>query len=157
MNGRKLIARDLASMGKIQGTLRISRLIDHRKCKSVITRQAQLAPRSVPLNCLGIISLNFGRARSWRRLLNLPALFALADFHVFSVVYAALSCSEVGSNCMSECTKSAPVAGSYFRSRTHILFGNRCWFERCPLLVRIPHCHGSIPPPASKDHAHTRI
>jgi hypothetical protein len=29
------IARDLASMGKIQGTLRISRLIDLRKCKSV--------------------------------------------------------------------------------------------------------------------------
>ena len=34
LNGRKLIARDLASMGKIRGTLRISRLIDLRKCKS---------------------------------------------------------------------------------------------------------------------------
>ena len=27
------------------------------------------------------------------RLLNLPALFALADFHLFSVTYAALSCA----------------------------------------------------------------
>jgi hypothetical protein len=45
LNGGKLSARYLASMGKIQGTLRISRLIDHRKCKSVITRQAQLALR----------------------------------------------------------------------------------------------------------------
>jgi hypothetical protein len=35
LNGRKLIARDLASMGKIRGTLGISRLIDLRKCKSV--------------------------------------------------------------------------------------------------------------------------
>ena len=26
-------------------------------------------------------------------LLNLPALFALADFHLFSVIYAALSCA----------------------------------------------------------------
>jgi len=33
LNGRKLIPRHLASMGKIQGTLRISRF------KSVITRQ----------------------------------------------------------------------------------------------------------------------
>ena len=38
LNGRKLIARDLASMGKIQGTLCISRFLDLRKCKSVITR-----------------------------------------------------------------------------------------------------------------------
>ena len=30
-------------------------------------------------------------------LLNLPALFALADFHVFSVIYAALSCTEITS------------------------------------------------------------
>ena len=30
-------------------------------------------------------------------LLNLPALFALADFHVFSVIYAALSCTEMAS------------------------------------------------------------
>ena len=36
------------------GTLRISSLIDHRKYKSVITRQAQLALRRVPLNCLRI-------------------------------------------------------------------------------------------------------
>jgi hypothetical protein len=28
-------------------------------------------------------------------LLNLPALFALADFHLFSVIYAALSCAEM--------------------------------------------------------------
>jgi nucleoside permease NupC len=27
------------------------------------------------------------------RLLNLPALFALADFHLFSVIYAALGCA----------------------------------------------------------------
>jgi hypothetical protein len=27
-------------------------------------------------------------------LLSLPALFALADFHMFSVIYAALSCIE---------------------------------------------------------------
>jgi hypothetical protein len=32
-------------MGKIQGTLRISRLIDLQKYKSVITRLAQLALR----------------------------------------------------------------------------------------------------------------
>jgi hypothetical protein len=32
-------------MGKIQGSLRISRLIDLRKCKSVITHLAQLALR----------------------------------------------------------------------------------------------------------------
>ncbi len=30
-------------------------------------------------------------------LLNLPALFALADFHVFSVIYVALSCAEIAS------------------------------------------------------------
>jgi hypothetical protein len=36
LNGRKLSARDLASMGKIRGTRRISRFIDLRKCKSVI-------------------------------------------------------------------------------------------------------------------------
>ena len=35
LNGRKLIGSDLASMGRIRGTLRISRLIDLRKCKSV--------------------------------------------------------------------------------------------------------------------------
>jgi hypothetical protein len=34
LNGRKLIARDLASMGKIQGTLCISGPINLRKCKS---------------------------------------------------------------------------------------------------------------------------
>ena len=31
------------------------------------------------------------------RLLNLPALFALADFYVFSVLYAPLSCTEITS------------------------------------------------------------
>jgi hypothetical protein len=30
-------------------------------------------------------------------LLNLPALFALADFQVFSVIYAALSCTKIAS------------------------------------------------------------
>jgi hypothetical protein len=34
LNGRKLITRDLASMGKIQGTLCISGPINLRKCKS---------------------------------------------------------------------------------------------------------------------------
>ncbi len=33
----------------------------------------------------------------WVGLLNLPALFALADFNVFSVIYAALSRAEVAS------------------------------------------------------------
>jgi len=28
---------------------------------------------------------------------NPPALFALADFHLFSVIYAALSCTEIAS------------------------------------------------------------
>src|SRR6476661_6453128 len=37
LNGGKLSVRHLASMGKIQGTLRISRLIDLQKHKSVIT------------------------------------------------------------------------------------------------------------------------
>src|ERR1700704_2915120 len=34
-----------------------------------------------------------GRAAKCGGLLNTPALFALADFHVFSVIYAALSCA----------------------------------------------------------------
>src|SRR5229473_2916040 len=34
-----------------------------------------------------------GRAAECGGLLNLPALFALADFHLFSVIYAALSCA----------------------------------------------------------------
>jgi hypothetical protein len=46
LNGGKLSARNLASMGKIQGTLRISRLINLRKCKLVIT-QLGPAPRNV--------------------------------------------------------------------------------------------------------------
>ena len=37
----------------------------------------------------------------WVGLLNLPALFTLADFHVFSVIYGALSCTH------HECTKTA--------------------------------------------------
>jgi hypothetical protein len=45
LNGGKLSARYLASMGKSQGTLRISPLINHRKYKTVITRQARLALR----------------------------------------------------------------------------------------------------------------
>jgi hypothetical protein len=35
-------------MGKMRGTLRISRLIDFQKYKSVFTRLAQLAPRRAP-------------------------------------------------------------------------------------------------------------
>ena len=72
LNGGKLSAPYLASMGEIQGTLRISRLIDHRKCNSVITRQAQLALRRGPLNCLRISWLNLGSARSWRGFANSP-------------------------------------------------------------------------------------
>src|SRR6266403_3721827 len=34
-----------------------------------------------------------GRAAECGGLLNLPALFVLANFHVFSVLYAALSCT----------------------------------------------------------------
>src|SRR6267143_7042545 len=34
-----------------------------------------------------------GRAAECGGLLNLPALFALADFHLFSVIYAAFSCA----------------------------------------------------------------
>jgi hypothetical protein len=45
LNGSKLNARHLASMGKIQGTLCISGLINLRKCKSVITPSAQLVLR----------------------------------------------------------------------------------------------------------------
>src|SRR5260370_2485333 len=36
-----------------------------------------------------------GRAAECGGLLNLPALFALADFHLFSVIYAALSCTQI--------------------------------------------------------------
>jgi uncharacterized protein YciI len=43
LSGGKLSARHLASMGKIQGTLRISGLINLRKYKSAVTRQAHLA------------------------------------------------------------------------------------------------------------------
>jgi hypothetical protein len=56
LNGGKLSARYLASMVKIQGTLRISRLFDHRKCRSVIKRQAQLALRL----CRSIVSALVG-------------------------------------------------------------------------------------------------
>jgi hypothetical protein len=38
LNGGKLGAHHLASIGKIQGTLCISGLINLRKCKSVVTR-----------------------------------------------------------------------------------------------------------------------
>jgi hypothetical protein len=47
LNGGKLSARHLASMGKIMGTLCISRLINLRKRKSVITHRAQPGLRSV--------------------------------------------------------------------------------------------------------------
>ena len=77
LNGGKLSPRHLASMGKIQGTLCISRLIEHRKCKSVITSQAQLALRRVPLNCLRISWLNLGSARSWRRFANFSCPFRI--------------------------------------------------------------------------------
>jgi hypothetical protein len=53
LNGGKLNAHYLASVGKIEGTLRIFRLIEHRKCRSVISRQAQLARFAV---CLSIVS-----------------------------------------------------------------------------------------------------
>src|SRR5882762_326190 len=41
LNGCKLIARHLTSMGKIQGTLCISRLLNLRKCKFVITHSGR--------------------------------------------------------------------------------------------------------------------
>src|SRR5438309_2152155 len=41
LNGGKLSTRHLASMGKIQGTLCISRLINSQKCNSVMTHWAQ--------------------------------------------------------------------------------------------------------------------
>ena len=70
LNGGKLSAHYLASVGKIEGTLRIFRLIELRKCRSVITRQAQLALRGVPLICLRISWLNLGSERPWRRFAN---------------------------------------------------------------------------------------
>jgi hypothetical protein len=45
LNGGKLSVHHLTSMGKNQWTLCISGLINLRKCKSVVTRQAQLALR----------------------------------------------------------------------------------------------------------------
>ena len=69
-------------MVKIQGTLCISYLIDHRKCNSVITRQAQLALRRVLLNCLRISWLNLGSALGGGLLIH-PALFVLTPFHLF--------------------------------------------------------------------------
>ena len=83
LNGGKLSALYLASMVKIQGTLCISYLIDHRKCNSVITRQAQLALRRVPLNCLRISWLNWEARDLGGGLLNLPTLPLLAAVHVF--------------------------------------------------------------------------
>jgi hypothetical protein len=47
LNGGKLSAQHLASMGKIMGTLCISRLINLRKCKSVITHSGQPELRNV--------------------------------------------------------------------------------------------------------------
>jgi hypothetical protein len=47
LNGGRLSARHLASMGKILGTLCISRLINLRKCKSAITHSGQPELRNV--------------------------------------------------------------------------------------------------------------
>ena len=47
LNGRKLIARDLASMGEIRGTLCISRLLNLRNCKLVITHSGRPELRNV--------------------------------------------------------------------------------------------------------------
>src|SRR5258708_31121446 len=47
LNGRKLIARHLTSMGKIQGTLCISRLLNLRNCKLVITHSGWPELRNV--------------------------------------------------------------------------------------------------------------
>jgi len=47
-------------------------------------------------NCAKLLKTLHGEVPEWFNgsvLLNLPALFALADFHVFSVIYAALSCA----------------------------------------------------------------
>ncbi len=95
LNGGKLSAHYLASMGKIQGTLRISRLIEHRKYKSVITSQAHLALRRVPLNCLRISWLNLGSARSWRRFANFSCPFRI---HHASFVLNHLDCAHLRRN-----------------------------------------------------------
>src|SRR5271163_3542638 len=59
LNGNKLIARDLASMVKIRGTLRISRLVYLRKHKSV--NHALGSTRAVPcLYCFLIRWLKLG-------------------------------------------------------------------------------------------------
>ena len=49
LNGRKLIARDPASMGKIRGTLCISRLLNLRKCKLVITHSGRPELRNLSI------------------------------------------------------------------------------------------------------------
>jgi hypothetical protein len=92
LNGGKLSAHYLASVGKIEGTLRIFRLIEHRKCRSVITRQAQLALRGVPLNCLRIGWLNLGSGRPWRRFAN---SICPVRTHTFSFVLTDLRGSQL--------------------------------------------------------------
>jgi len=47
LNGRKLIARHLTSMGKIQGILCISRRLNLRRCKLVITHSGRPELRNV--------------------------------------------------------------------------------------------------------------
>jgi hypothetical protein len=70
LNGSKLNGRNLASRGKIQGTLRISRHIDLRKCKSVNHALGSSSRSVVPLNCFLIRWLKLGSAKSWRRFAN---------------------------------------------------------------------------------------
>ena len=83
LNGGKLSGHYLASVGKIEGTLRIFRLIELRKCRSVITRQAQLALRGVPLNCLRISWLNCEARDLGGGLLIHSDPFALINSHLF--------------------------------------------------------------------------
>lgn len=52
-------------------------------------------PVSDPVSSCEVISGHL--SCSFGGLLNLPALFALADSHLFSVIYAALRCGVIGS------------------------------------------------------------
>jgi hypothetical protein len=60
LNGGKLSARYLASVGKIQGTLRICRLSNLQKSKSVITHWAQLELHRVSRFAFSIVVRKVG-------------------------------------------------------------------------------------------------
>ena len=107
LNGRKLIGSDLASMGEIRGTLRISRPIDLRKCKSV--NHALGSARSSP--CLSNASLvEVGKCENLGGgLLIFPARFVLTSIEVFSITYGTLFCARtphLQAKVHRECTKN---------------------------------------------------